>query len=184
MPRLKALNPDEVSGKTKELFTAIHGQLGVVPNMMRTMGNSPALLEGSLNLSKSLAGGSLGGKTATLISLVVAENNRCNYCLSAHSYIGANLQKIDEATMSAARKGNATDTKTDAILKFAKVLVNDRGQASDSDMQALQSAGVSQGEIAEIIGHVGLNILTNYFNNIVKTEIDFPLVRSEQVATA
>lgn len=180
MARLKALNPDEATGKTKELFTAIRSQLGIVPNMMRTMGNSPALLEGSLSLNKALSGGSLGGKVGTLISLVVAETNACNYCLSAHSYIGANMQKIDQATMNNARKAIAGDTKTDAILKFAKALVNGRGQVSEASIQALKSAGVSEEETAEIIGHVGLNILTNYFNNTAKTEIDFPLVKAEQ----
>ena len=34
----------------------------------------------------------------------------------------------------------------------------------------------SDAEIAETIGHVALNVLTNYFNNVAHTEIDFPLV--------
>lgn len=184
MARLTALNPDETTGKAKELFTAIHNQLGMVPNMMKTMGNSPALLEGSLSLSKALSGGALGNRTSTLISLVVAETNACNYCLSAHSYVGANLQKIDAATLQAARKGTSQDAKTDSILKFARTLVNNRGQVSDEDVQGLKSSGVSEEEIAEIIGHVGMNILTNYFNNTVKTEIDFPVIKSEQTVTA
>ena len=76
--------------------------------------------------------------------------------------------------MLAARKGNSNDTKTEAILRFARTLVNNRGQVSDADMQALISSGISQEEIAEVIGHVGLNILTNYFNNTAKTEIAKP----------
>jgi hypothetical protein len=64
MARLKALSPDEATGKSKELFTAIQGKLGVVPNMMRTMGNSPALLEGYLNFSGALAHGKLAQKPA------------------------------------------------------------------------------------------------------------------------
>ena len=41
--------------------------------MMRTMGNSPAFLEGYLNLSGALATGTLGVKNSALIALAVAE---------------------------------------------------------------------------------------------------------------
>ena len=178
MTRLKALSPDQATGKTKELFTAIEGKLGMVPNMMRTMGNSSAFLEGYLNLSAALGGGALGAKTGELIAVTVAETNSCDYCLSAHHYIGANLVKIDAESLEAARNGNATNTKTDAILKFAKILVSKRGLVNDADVQTVKKAGVTEGEVGEIVGHVALNILTNYFNNTARTEIDFPVVET------
>ena len=182
MARLKALNPDEASGKTKELFNAVQSKLGVVPNMMRTMGNSTAMLEGYLNLSGALGSGTLGAKTGTLIALAVAESNSCNYCLSVHTYVGLNMQKISSAVLEAARRGNSEDARIEAILRFSKILVSKKGMTNDSDINTLTSAGITPAEIAEIIGHVGLNILTNYFNNTSKTEIDFPLIEAEQVA--
>ena len=178
MTRLKALDPDTASGKTKELFNAINSKLGMVPNMMRTMGNSPAVLEGYLNLSGALAAGSLGAKTGELIALAVAESNSCNYCLSAHTYIGANLVKIDADALTEARSGNAGDAKTDAILKFAKTLVSKGGLVNDADTDSLKRAGLSDAEISETVAHVALNILTNYFNNTANTEIDFPVVEA------
>ena len=69
MTRLNAVSPEQATGKTKELFNAIESKLGMVPNMMKTMGNSPALLEGYLNFSGALAGGTLGAKTGELISI-------------------------------------------------------------------------------------------------------------------
>ena len=176
MARLTAINPDEATGKTKELFHAIKGKLGMVPNMMRTMGNSPAFLESYLNLSGALGGGSLGAKTGELIALTVSQANACDYCLSAHTYIGANLVKIDTDTLNAARSGNSSDAKTEAILKFAQVLVSKKGLISDSDLETVKSTGVTEGEVGEIVGHVALNIMTNYFNNTAKTDIDFPVV--------
>jgi uncharacterized peroxidase-related enzyme len=182
MTRLNALSPDLASGKTKDLFNAIHSKLGVVPNMMRTMGNSSAFLEGYLNLSGALAGGTLSGKTGELIALAVAEANACNYCLSAHTYLGANLAKLDADAMEAARLGRAKDSKTNAILKFAQALVTERGHVSDAEVNAAKAAGITEGEIGEIVGHVALNILTNYFNNTANTEIDFPLVETHKLA--
>jgi uncharacterized peroxidase-related enzyme len=182
MTRLKAQNPDGASGKTKELFNAINSKFGVIPNMMRTMGNSPAFLEGYLNLSSALSGGTLGVKISALIALTVAETNACNYCLSAHTYLGANLAKLDAEVMEAARLGTSKDAKTDAILKFAQTLVTKRGNVNDADVATVKAAGVTEGEVGEIVGHVALNTLTNYFNNTANTEIDFPVVEAHELA--
>ncbi|HEY9048154.1 MAG TPA: carboxymuconolactone decarboxylase family protein [Ohtaekwangia sp.] len=182
MTRLTALNPDETSGKTKDLFNVFANALGVVPNMMRTMGNSPAILEGYMGLSGALGKGTLGSKIGELIALTVAESNGCNYCLSAHTYLGDKLAKLDTEAMELARRGTSKDPKINAILKFAQVLVTKKGNVKDGDVAAIKAAGVTEGEVGEIIGHVALNILTNYFNITAATEIDFPLVESLQPA--
>ncbi len=176
MARLKALSPDEATGKTKELFIAIQGKLGVVPNMMRTMGNSPALLEAYLNFSGALAHGKLGAKTGELLAMTVSEKNNCDYCLSAHTYIGEKLVRINASALTDARNGNSDDIKTAAALNFATILTAKQGLVTDADVAAVKAAGFTDGEVGEIVGHVALNVLTNYFNNTAKTDIDFPVV--------
>jgi len=184
MTRLNALDPDVTSGKTKELFNAIHSKFGVVPNMMRTMGNSAAFLESYLNLSGTLNSGTLGVKISALLALAVAESNACNYCLSAHTYLGANLAKLDAEAMEAARDGRSKDKKIEAILTFAQILVRKRGHVSDADVNSVKAAGVTEGQIGEIVGHVALNTLTNYFNNTANTLIDFPVVEAHDFSLA
>ena len=176
MTRLKALSPEEASGKTKDLFNAIQGKLGMVPNMMRTMGTSPAVLEGYLNLSGALGHGSLGAKTGELIALAVAETNACDYCLSAHSFIGEKLVGIDTNSLTLARDGKNGNAKVEAALTFAIALVNSRGSVSDSDIKAVKAAGYTDGEVGEIVAHVALNVFTNYLNKTANTAIDFPAV--------
>ncbi len=176
MKRLEALNPETTTGKSKELFEGIQSKLGMVPNMMRTMGNSPAVLEGYLNLSGALSKGSLGAKIGELIALNVAELNNCEYCLAAHNYIGKNLVKIDTKDLSDARKSENEDSKIEAVLKFTNSLVTKSGRVDDTDIKAIKTAGYTDGEIGEIIAHVALNIFTNYFNNSAKTVVDFPSI--------
>lgn len=176
MARLTAQDPATATGKIQDLFTAVQTKLGVVPNLMRTLGNSPALLEGYLNFSGALGSGKLGLRLSNLIALAVAESNHCEYCASAHTYLALNLAKINEDTILAARNAQSIDAKTDAALHFARIVVAKRGRVSDQEVEAVKEAGYSEGEIAEIIGHVALNILTNYFNNIAQTEVDFPKV--------
>ncbi len=183
MTRLNAVSPENASGKTKELFDGVQSKLGVIPNMMRTMGNSPAVLEGYLNLSGALAKGTLGVKMGELIAMTVAEANACNYCLSAHTFIGEKMVAIDHAALMDAREANNGDDKTKAGLLFARALVEKQGRPSDDDLVAAKNAGYSEGEIAEIVAHVALNVFTNYLNNTANTEIDFPLVEARSTAT-
>lgn len=184
MTRLKVSNPEIATGKTKELYNVIQGRLGMVPNMMQTMGNSAAFLEGYLNLGDALNTGKLGANTGELIALTVAEANGCDYCLSAHSFIGTNLMKMEAGVIDAARSAESADGKTNAVLKFAKTLVSKKGQVSDADINLVKQAGVTEAEIGEIVGYVALNILTNYFNIVAKTEIDFPVVKAGAITVA
>ena len=60
-------------------------------------------------------------------------------------------------------------------MKFAKKVVESRGNISDQDISSLKEANVTDQEICEIILVITLNMFTNYFNKVVETEIDFPL---------
>jgi alkylhydroperoxidase family enzyme len=112
---------------------------------------------------------------------VVAEANGCEYCLSAHTAIGKMVGLKEEAIL-ASRKFNSGDPKIDAALHFSRNLASRRGQVDQAEIEALRTAGYSDGEIAEIITNVGLNTFTNYFNNAVQTEIDFPKIDLEKAA--
>jgi uncharacterized peroxidase-related enzyme len=164
---------------SQPLLQAVKKQLGVVPNLFRLVGNSPAALEGYLGLNGALAKGALEAPTRERIALAVAEVNGCDYCLSAHSYLGTNLAKLSEPEISANRDGGSTDPKADAAVRFAVKLVNARGHVSEADVQAVKQAGYTDAQVIEIVLHVALNTLTNYVNEMAKTEIDFPVVTAK-----
>jgi AhpD family alkylhydroperoxidase len=89
MPRLQPVDPSQTTGKTKTLLEGVGKALGVIPNMMRTMAEAPPVLEGYLALSGALGKGRLSAKLREQIALAVAEQNACEYCLAAHSLLGA-----------------------------------------------------------------------------------------------
>jgi uncharacterized peroxidase-related enzyme len=176
MSRISPVDPATAPAKAKPLLDAVQAKLGVTPNMMRTMAQSPAVLEGYLNLSGALAKASLGGALGELIALDIAEANHCGYCLSAHTYLGANVAKLSDDQIYAARDANSADPKIRAALVFARQLNAQRGDVSDDQVQAVRDAGWDDAAIAEIVAHVALNVLTNYFNVAAQVEIDFPVV--------
>jgi uncharacterized peroxidase-related enzyme len=163
---------------SRPLLQAVKAQLGVVPNMFRLVANSPATLEGYLGLSSALSKGALDRKTRERIALAVAQLDGCDYCLSAHTYLGKNLAKLDDAELASNRKGMSSDVKADVAVRFAAKLVRERGQVKEIDVEEVRRAGYSDGEILEIIGHVALNTFTNYVNEALGTAIDFPIVRA------
>jgi uncharacterized peroxidase-related enzyme len=181
MARIQPISQSNADTKTKMLLGAVENKLGMVPNMFSTLANSLPAIQAYLSFSQILAGGSLPETLREQISLTVGEVNQCDYCVSAHSYLGRQAG-LEESELVDARHGTSTDDKTHAALSFARKIVTDRGHISDEDLAEIRAAGYSEGEIVEIVANVFLNIFTNYFNHIADTEIDFPAVHTMAVA--
>jgi len=178
--RLTQLDPAQATGKTEQLFDDVEAKFGFVPNLFRILANAPAALEGYLNFSGALAGGSLDPRVREQIALAVAESNLCSYCLSAHTFIGGKVGLTEKEIVDAIH-ATATPGKTDAILKLARSIVVQRGEVSDSDLDQARVSGLSEGEIVETVANVVLNILTNYMNHVARTLVDFPEVKPGQI---
>lgn len=181
MSRFQSFDSTTATGKSQDLLKAVKAKLGRDLAMTGVMANSPAVLEGYLNFSGALAGGQLSAKLREQIALVTAQENHCNYCLSAHSAIGQ-MVGLSHEQIVASREAKGQDDKTTAALKFAKQVLDSKGQVSESDLEAARTAGFSDGEIAEIIANVALNVFTNYFNIATDVDIDFPKVSYSEVA--
>lgn len=161
---------------SRPMLEAVKKQLGMAPNLFRMVGVSPAALEGYLGLSAALGKGTLPAATRERVALAVAELNGCSYCLSAHTYLGKNLAKLDDAEITANRNGSSNDPKAEAAVRFAATVVKQRGHVADADLQAVKVAGYDEAQVIEIVMHVALNTWTNYINEVAKTEVDFPVV--------
>jgi uncharacterized peroxidase-related enzyme len=173
---------DEAPESSRPLLQAVAKQIGSVPNLFRLVATSPQALEGYLGLSGALGKGVLPAATRERIALAVAEVNGCDYCLSAHTYIGKTLARLDDAEIEANRRGGSTDPKADAAVRFAAKVASARGHIADADFAAVRAAGYSDAAIIEIVQHVALNSWTNYVNNVFDTEIDFPAVPARAAA--
>ncbi|MFO0837738.1 MAG: carboxymuconolactone decarboxylase family protein [Phycisphaerae bacterium] len=173
MPRIQAIDPKSATGAAKDLLDKVTQKFGKAPNMMRTMAQSPAVLQGYLALSAALDASSLTPRLREQIALAVAQTNHCEYCLAAHSTIGK-MVGLPETEIAAARRITSEDRKTEAALRFAQRIANQRGVVSDAEYDAVRAAGWTDAQIAEIVATVSLNELTNYFNIVAQTEVDFP----------
>ena len=181
MSRIPPVDRNSTNDSVRRNFDAIQKQLGVVPNMMRTMAQSPSVLEGYLGFGAALRRGRLPGALHEQIALAVAETNSCDYCLSAHTALGHGVG-LSNDDLAASREARAADPKAAVALQFARAVLDRRGDVRDQKLATVRAAGYTDGEIGEIIAHVALNVFTNYFNRAAQTDIDFPLVTAGHLA--
>lgn len=156
-------------------LTAIHKNLGMVPNLYATVAHSPTVLNAFLTFNQSLTQGRLTAKQRELIALAIGQVNECQYCLSAHTLLAKKFGLTHEEIQSA-RKGEIADSLNHAIVHFARQVVLQRGELSDEQLSIARKHGIDDGLVIEIIAQVAVNTFTNYFNHIANTEIDFPVV--------
>ncbi len=157
------------------LLNAVQSNQGMVPNLIKAMVTSPSVLKAHLRFSEALSEGVLDVKLREKIALVVAAFNKNQYCLSMHTALGKSVG-LSEDDVADSRHGEAPDGRTNAVLHFARSLMEGSGCAPNDQLNRLRKAGFNGAEISEIIAHISMNIFTNYFSQIMNTPLDFPKV--------
>lgn len=175
MSRINVVEVQQANAEQKALFDAIQGQLGMVPNFLKVFANSPSALKAFLGFYGIASEGSLNPQTKERIAIALAQQNTCEYCLSAHTAIGRKAG-LNGDEMAANRAGSSTDAKAAVAVKLARSLVEHKGDITSAELIEARTAGYSDAEIVEVIMHVGLNLLTNILGKASRVDIDFPKV--------
>jgi len=181
MTRINLVDPASAPQGSKATLDKIQGAFGVVPNMFKAVANSPAALQSMWGSFGALGSGTIGTRLGEQIAVAVADRNRCNYCLAAHTVLGQKAG-ASAAEMAEAQAGRSDDPKTAAALAFAIKVVENRAAVSTADVQALRAAGFEDAGIVEILAHVALNLFTNYVNVAFDVPVDFPAVKLSRAA--
>lgn len=175
MSRINLVTTEQANDKQLALYAEIEKQIGIVPNFFKIFANSPVALQAFLGLHSIASEGELDSKTKERIALGLAEQNACQYCVSAHTAIGSSVG-LTADEMNANRSGGSQDAKAAVAVKFARSLAENNGEVNTSELLEIRGAGYSDAEIVEIITHVGMNILTNILGKASRVAIDFPKV--------
>jgi uncharacterized peroxidase-related enzyme len=181
MSRISIPTRDEAPAASQPILNAVNAQLGVVPNLFRLVALSPAALGGMTSLSGALTK-ALDVKTRERIAIATAQVNGCDYCLSAHTYLGLNLARLAPEEIALNRAGASSDPKADAAVRFGRKVAETRGKVAHADLEAVRSAGFTDAQVIEIVSVVAENFLTNLINNVAETDIDFPVFLTAQAA--
>jgi AhpD family alkylhydroperoxidase len=166
-----------------EALDAIRSAWGGVPQLGRVIARSRPLTRAMLAFDRELAHGRFRGAFAEQLSIAVANENRCAYCLAAHTAAGR-ARGLDDQALADARLGSAADAKQASALTFVQTVVRERGKVAAHDLAAVRAAGWDHADIVELVGHAIASTLTNYLHHLSDVPVDFPAVDFASTATA
>ena len=173
MSRLNTIPMGEATGEIKDLYEVIQEKLGTVPNIFQGMAASPVLLKAYLQIDDLIAEGTLSGAEQDIVRLVASQDNDCKYCLAAHTKT-AGAQGLSEDEILAVRRGAPKDEKQAALVTFVQRILDTKGFIEDADLQAFRDAGYDDAHVCEVITIIGQKVMSNVFNHVHDTELDFP----------
>lgn len=180
MPHMRGLHliqTETATGEAASLLTAVQRALGLTPNLARAMASSPAALRGYLDFSGALRRGSLPAAVRERIALLVAQEHRCDYGLSAHTFLATKRGALTEGEAACARQGAAEDATGAAALCFAAALLRGHGDVTNDELATARDAGLTDGQLVEIVANVALGVFTDYLTKAGRVAVDWPLVR-------
>ncbi len=179
MPRIAPTTIEKAHPAAREVLEHIKSTVGRVPNLLATLGHSPAAIHSYVKQKEALKAGSLGDQVGESIAIAMASFTKCGYCASAHNAIGKMVGLSDEER-ELNRKGQSSDPKTQAAINLARAIVETRGYANDEAFESAKSAGLSDADILEVLAITMFNLYTNYANHFLETENDFPHVELDE----
>lgn len=157
-----------------DIFDQTKKSLGFIPNMYQKMGHNPALLDAYIYAYNSFRSNSgFNSVEQEVVFLSVAFENNCEYCMAAHSFIGDNMTNVPKEITNAIRENKKIpDTKLAALSKLTRLLVINRGKASDNEIKGFIAVGYSESHILAIIAGIAIKTMSNYSNHLTNPEVD------------
>lgn len=168
------LTVENAEPKARELLESARRTLGFIPNMYGNMANEPGLLATYLSGYAAFREGT--GFTPAeqeVVFLTISRENRCTYCVAAHSVIADTMSKVPAAVTDAIRDGKPIpDPKFAALAAFTKVMLNSRGMPTAGEVDQFLAAGYSERQVLSIILAIAVKTLSNYANHVFHTPVD------------
>ncbi|MCH9681495.1 MAG: carboxymuconolactone decarboxylase family protein [Deltaproteobacteria bacterium] len=157
---------------SKPILEGVQKAYGFVPNLMGTLAESPAAVEGYAALSGIFGNSDL---TPTEQEVILMTNNRlnnCGYCMAAHTTV-ARMKRLPDDVIESLRNGlPIADAKLETLRLFAAKVNRQRGVIDPADVDAFLAAGYTRANILEVILGTALKVMSNYSSHVADTPID------------
>jgi AhpD family alkylhydroperoxidase len=163
MPYVAPLLDAQASDPAKKLFHSIQSAFGMVPNIFRTMGHAPAVLQSTLGLNEAIQH-DLDPKLRELAYNKASQLNHCGYCLHYHQNFArkVGLSETQLKDLENFEQSNAFSDLEKAVLRFTDQWVK-QGKVDSAVVQQLASK-LTPTHLITLAATVGLAMWTNRFN--------------------
>ncbi|MBL4635712.1 MAG: carboxymuconolactone decarboxylase family protein [Kofleriaceae bacterium] len=172
--KLSALSNGDAQPMAREILDATQSALGFVPNMYRYFANSPAMLKAYTDAySLFRKHTDFSGVEQEVVFLTISRENKCHYCVAAHSFVGDKMTNVPTEITDAIRENREVpDKKLNALSELAAAMVDKRGELDASDVENFTDAGYSQTQILDVILAMSAKTISNYANHLFHTPVD------------
>jgi uncharacterized peroxidase-related enzyme len=172
MSTLKLHDAQTAPEGSAELLEQVNDAFGFTPNLTRVLAGAPAALKAYLTVGEIFGSTSFTPQEQETVLLSVSFENGCEYCMAAHSAVGR-MKGLPEDAVAALRSGDPLrDTRLNALSRFTRAVVRERGWPSADDVQAFLDAGFTPQNLLEVLVGVTMKTLSNYTNNLADTPLD------------
>lgn len=163
------------------ILEAANKGLGFIPNLYAHLAEAPTALQAYKQLGALLEQSSLTPTEQQVVLISVSIENRCEYCVAAHSFLARNMVKVPAEIISALRNIQPVpNSKLNALALFAKAVVRERGWVAGSqELKDFFAAGYTQQHALEVVLGVSMKTLSNYANHLMNTPLDIVFAGEE-----
>lgn len=175
MALLQTTPPEKAEGKLAELYAEVEQLFGMVPNNVRMLGVSPALLENQLQLIEHYMGHpALSVPFLALVRMLVSKACRSPYCqnLNTGLLLKAGFTKEQVAAMQADPSQAPLDEKQRALLLFVLKACDNPHAVVAEDVERLKAVGWSEPHILDAVAHGARMVGTNIIFDTFKIDLD------------
>ena len=157
---------------SKPFIQGAQNAYGFVPNLLGTMAEAPAMLEGYMTLAGIFDKTNLSETERQIILMTNNRLNGCVYCMAAHTSL-SQMSGVADDVIEALRNGAPiADTKLEALRQFAIVINESRGWPTEEQVSDFIAAGYTRQTVIEVILGAALKVMSNYTNHVAETELD------------
>ncbi len=173
MSRITIHTTDTAPESVRARLEATRKSFGFVPNLLGVLANAPAAIEAYQTVTSINASSGLTEVEREVIQISAAVRNGCVFCVAGHTKIARNKLRLPEPLLDALRNTRGlADVKLNALALFTLVVIAEKGQVSDEELQAFLDAGYTVANALEVVLGVSLATLCNYANNLARTPIN------------
>ncbi|MFB1489814.1 MULTISPECIES: carboxymuconolactone decarboxylase family protein [unclassified Thiocapsa] len=156
---------------SRDIMADIERDGGELPNLLRTLAESPVALDAYRQLATLLSRSSLSPIEQQVVYVAAAHANQCHYCKSPNPMFGDDTQ-ADEIAAAIRHGQRLADARLQALRRFTAAMTEHRGWVPEADVESFLRAGFTRENLLEVITGIALVTLSSYANHVTATPLD------------
>jgi len=175
MSIIRITPPEKAEGKLAELYASAEQFFGTVPNNVRLLGVSPAILENQLYFAQYfMKHPSLSPRLLSMIRMLIAKGCKSDYCDSFNVGIlqkfGLTAEQVEDARSNP--ESAPLEDREKAMLLFVLKATAEPKEVTSSDLEKLRSMGWADRDVFDAVAHGARAVATNIIFDAFKIDSD------------